>query len=208
MLITQIDELNKGKIKIWLEDGMFLTVYKKEVRQLELKLGKELTEQQYKEIMNDILVPRAKKRAMHLLEKMDRTEMQLREKLKQNEYPEYAIDEAIGYVKNFHYIDDFRYACNYIRYRSKSKSRRQMVMELYRKGISKEDVQRAIDEESQEPDESLKIQKWLDKKKFNAESADVKEKQKIYQFLLRKGFQSQDIMKAICHYENVDKILD
>ena len=147
--------------------------------------------------MDETLSRQAKKRAMYLLEKMDRTEAQLREKLRQDQYEEEVIEEAIAYVKSFHYIDDFRYACNYIRYRSQSKSRRILALELSRKGVSGELVEQALDTEYPEEDETVKIRRWVEKKHYDAETADVAQKRKMYQFLLRKGFRSEDILTQI-----------
>ena len=48
----------------------------------------------------------AKKKAMSLLKYMDRTEWQLRDKLSLKGFSEGAIEEAIEYVKSFHYLDD------------------------------------------------------------------------------------------------------
>ena len=45
----------------------------------------------------------AKKKAMSLLKYMDRTEWQLRDKLSLKGFSEGAIEEAIEYVKSFHY---------------------------------------------------------------------------------------------------------
>lgn len=145
--------------------------------------------------MDENLLLRAKKRAMHLLERMDRTEAQLREKLRQNQYPEDVIEEAVAYVKQFHYIDDFRYACNYIRYREQNTSRRKLAMDLAQKGVARELIDRALEEEYIEENESARILKWLEKKNYDADHADIKQKQKMYQFLLRKGFRSEDILR-------------
>lgn len=194
MIVIQVEELGKGKLTVHLDNGRAFTVYGREVRHLRLEPGAEVGEDEYRAIQEEILIPRAKKRAMHLLEKMDRTEYQLREKLRQNHYQEEVIDEAVAYVKRFHYVDDLRYACNYVRYHSQSKSRRQLFMELCKRGISREYAEWALQEECGEEDESAKILKWLEKKQYDAGQADAKQKQKMYQFLLRKGFQSGDIL--------------
>ena len=47
------------------------------------------------------LLKKAKLRAMYLLNICDRTEAELREKLKKNEYPREIIEQAIQYVKSF-----------------------------------------------------------------------------------------------------------
>ena len=82
------------------------------------------------------LAKRAKHRALYLLERADRTEQELRSKLEKTYEPE-IVEEAIAYVRQYHYIDDKRYAVNYLGSRGKShldllKSQLdQIVKELY-----------------------------------------------------------------------------
>lgn len=141
---------------------------------------------------------RAKLRCMHLLEKRDYTEKELRDKLKNGStaYSEEEIDGAIEYVKSFRYVDDERYAEKYIACMSERKSRKQIEMELYRKGVDRELVQIAF-EESDEVSEEEQIAKWMRKKNFDPEAADPKDKQKMYAFLMRKGFRSDHINRAM-----------
>lgn len=73
---------------------MDLTLYKGEVRQLHLQENDEITEDMYEEVLEEILIPRARRRAMHLLEKMDRSTRQLETKLREGGYPEPAIESA------------------------------------------------------------------------------------------------------------------
>lgn len=139
---------------------------------------------------------KAKLRAMHLLERMDRTEGELREKLQKNYEPE-IVEEAIAYVKSYGYIDDRRYVKNYIEYKSDKKSRRQIEQELiYRKGVPGELV-RQVYEELEPRDETILIRRWMEKKKFNPETAEREEMQKFYHFLMRKGFSYEDIQRVL-----------
>lgn len=195
--VQYAERLEKGRIRIHLDNDETFVLYKKDARHLPLEVGERWKAAEYRELLEEILIPRAKKRAMHLLEKMDRTEAQLREKLQQNEYPICAIEEAISYVKGYHYVDDLRYACNYVRYRAQSKSRRILAMELSRKGVSREHIELALEAEYGEEDEVSKILKWIEKKQYDAGNADVKQRQKMYQFLLRKGFRSDDILRVL-----------
>ncbi|MFR3035804.1 MAG: RecX family transcriptional regulator [Blautia hydrogenotrophica] len=45
------------------------------------------------------------------------------------------VDEAIGYVKSYGYVDDQRYARNYLAYRLQTKSRQKLFQELYQRGF-------------------------------------------------------------------------
>ena len=139
---------------------------------------------------------RAKKRALHLLERMDRTEHQLREKLRASEYPEDVIEEAIAYVKSFHYLDDERYAETFTRYRKERMSRQQIKQKLMLKGVSKDIISNAIEEEY-DVDETIHIRSILEKKQFSVDTADEGEFRRVYSYLLRRGFRSSDILKEM-----------
>ena len=141
-------------------------------------------------------IQRAKRRALHILEQCDRTERELREKLEKNYEPE-AVEEAVAYVKSFHYLDDMRYAVHYLSCRGQEKSRRQVEQELlYKKGISREILEKAsLEVEPQ--DEREQIRRWMEKKRIHPETADQAELRRFYSFLLRRGFRSEDILREI-----------
>lgn len=139
---------------------------------------------------------RAKRRALHILERSDRTEQELRDKLEKNYLPE-VVDAAVDYVKSYHYIDDHRYAINYLNSRGKEKSSRQLEQELlYKKGISKAVLEAAL-EEAEPQDEREQIRRWMEKKHIDPASSSQDELRRFYQFLLRRGFRSSDILSEL-----------
>ena len=139
---------------------------------------------------------RVRKRALHLLEQQDRTESNLREKLSRSSYPEELIDDAVEYVKSYGYIDDERYARRYVRYHGTEKSRRRVYRELIQKGIDRETANLAL-EECYSGDEGEQIKALLRKRSFDPESADEKERRKTYAFLMRRGFESSQVISAM-----------
>lgn len=197
MLITQISELDKKRMLIRTEEREDFVLYKGEVRHYALREGEELPKEVYEEIYSEILIKRARKRAMFLLEKMDRTESQLRDKLRQGFYSEKIIEDAVSYVKKYHYIDDARYTQNYVRCQKERKSRQQIKMDLLQRGIDRESIDLAIEEEYGTESEQELIQKWIEKRHYSIGTSDKKEKQKMYQFLMRKGFRSDDILQIL-----------
>ena len=194
--ILQVEILGKGKCRVTFGNGTVCLMYKSEMRSYSIMEGAFITEEVFEKLLTEVIGKRAKKRAMYLLEQMDRTEKQLREKLLSNEYPPCCIEDAIAYVKSFHYLDDYRYACNVIRYSNERMSRGQLWQKLLSKGVSRDLIEAAMEEEYQ-ADELEQIRKLLIKRKYEPEQNDQKEMQKTYQFLLRRGFQSTDILKAM-----------
>jgi regulatory protein len=139
------------------------------------------------------LVKRACHRAMYILERSDRTEQELRTKLAKNYEPD-IVEAAVAYVKDHHYLDDKRYAVNYLSSRGQFKSRRQLEQELlYKKGISREILEEAC-LETEEQDERELIRSWMEKKHVDPQMATQEELRRFYMFLMRRGFRSEDIL--------------
>ena len=69
----------------------------------------------------------------------DRTEKGLSDRLRQAGFCAEAVEDAVAYVSSFGYVDDGRYAENYIAYRIQSKSRRKILQELLQKGVDRGD---------------------------------------------------------------------
>ena len=194
--ITSLEKLEKGKRRIRFENGESCIVYFSEIRGLHLEENAYISWEMYEKILKDIVGKRAKKRALHLLEQMDRTEQQLREKLMASEYPDRCVDDAIAYVKSFHYLDDERYAETFTRYKKDKLSRQQIKQKLMMKGVSRDIISNAIEEEY-DVDETVHIRNILEKKHFSNETADDGEFRRVYNYLLRRGFRSNDILKEM-----------
>ena len=194
--VTSFEKLDKAKCRIRFENGECCVVYYSEIRSLQIEEGNYIAYEIYERIFKDIVGKRVKKRAMYLLEQMDRTEQQLREKLQRSEYPDECIEDAIEYIKKFHYIDDQRYADNFTRYKKEKMSRQQIRQKLMMKGLSQDIITNAIEEEY-DVDESVHIRSILEKKHFSSENADEREFRRVYNYLLRRGFRSSDILKEM-----------
>ncbi len=197
MTVTKIEFVTKTKFKIFLDDKFAFVLYKGELARYGIKKDAILEQDTYEEIINVVILKRAKLRAMHLLEMQDRTWAQLKEKLQQSLYPEEIIDKAMDYVKSFGYVDDSRYAVNFIRSRQDFKSRREIIGLLKQKGISKEILDLAIEECYEEKEEKSAIKKLILKKRVDPTTATAEELQKLYGYLARKGFKYEDIRQVI-----------
>ena len=137
---------------------------------------------------------------MNLLQKREYTTAALREKLRDGEYPEACVEEAVAYVESYGYVDDLRYARDFIVYNLDRKSRTRIEQDLMRKGIQKDTVRAVfeeLEEEGTRQDEASMIRTLLDKKKYDAKNADAQEKQRMYAFLYRKGFHADAINRAL-----------
>lgn len=196
MLITEIRPETKGRCEVCIRGEADFVLYTKEANRLGLEEGRELTEEEYEYILRQILIPRAKKRAMHILERMDQTERQLRDKLERAKYPPAAVEEAIAYVSSFRYLDDERFCRNYIRFYQESRSRLRISRDLSGKGVDSDLLRRCLDEEYEVSERDL-IRRTLEKKGYLPGKISRKERDKMYRFLGQRGFTMQDIRNVL-----------
>ena len=200
MIVTQITGITKGRFRIYIEEKPAFVLYRGEVRRLGIREGEPLSEESLREIEEEILPTRAKRRAMNLLQNRDYTEAGLREKLRNGDYPESCIEEAVAYVKSYGYVDDCRYAGDFITYNLDRKSRTRMEQDLMRKGISKDTIRTVfeeLEEQGTSQDEGAMLRRLLEKKKYDPQTATGQEKQRMYAFLYRRGFRAEVISRAL-----------
>lgn len=188
MRIEEIKVLGKtGRVRVTLDDGTVFPLYKGELNRYHLMEGDGLSEDAYNHIVEETLLERAKNRAAYLLQKSDRTESNLRQKLKEGYYPDNVIDRTISMLKEYGYVDDLEYAKSYIRTYEASKSRKVISMKLMEKGVKKETIEEAFESEYH-TDETEIIKNLLEKRHYAKETADRKEREKTIRYLLGRGF--------------------
>lgn len=197
MYVTDIVRLDKKKSKIVCDEAVF-ALYLGEIRRLGIEVGTCISEELYSEIFDEILYKRARERALHLIEVMDRTEYQIRQKLSEGYYPADIIERVIAFLFKYGYIDDIQYAKKYMEYSINSKSKRRISDDLLRKGIKREIINTVlVSNESYEKEQIIKI---LEKKKYNEVSNNFKEKNRVIAYLLRHGYEYDLILESINIY--------
>ena len=194
MIVIDITECTKTKVKVRLDNREDFQLYKREIVKYGIEVDKELNN--YDVILRKTLIPRAKKRTMHLIGQMDRTKSDIIKKLKQNGYPDAAIEEALAYVESYNYVNDLRYAYMYVRTYRDSRSRNRIMQDMYRKGLDTDTINSAIESEYT-TDEADLIRRHIDKRGYNSSSASNRDRDKMYRYLLGKGFDLDTIRSVI-----------
>ena len=146
-------------------------------------------------LYREYLMPKARLRALNLLKVRDRTHKELIQRLKQDGYPEEIVRQTIEYVDGYHYVDDARFAKNYIEYRGHRKSRRELEYELALKGTGMYHLAE-LEDEMKLPDDKETIREILKKRWGEEPSPDTKEKERMMRYLGRRGFNGGDILSA------------
>jgi len=199
MIVTELEKISADRFKVFIDCEFAFVLYKGELCHYHLAEGQIIQESDYKEITESLLPKRAKLRAMNLLQKKCYTERQLMDKLKEGFYSEKMIEDAVAYVKSFHYLDDLQYAVDYLTYYENKKSQRKLEADLRQRGIPEAVLHQAFlkwREQGGSQDEMQMIKELLRKKQYDPGCSE-KEKHRIYTFLLRKGFSVDHVNSAL-----------
>ena len=197
MIITKLDKVGTKQVRLFFDEEKYCLLYYNEVRRLGFHEKDEVGQQEFEEL-NKLLLHRAKLKAMSLLKYQDRTRKELKDRLMRAEFPEFIIEGAIAYVESFGYINDEEYVRRYMEYKAGTKSRIQIKMDLRKKGIGTEILERIFDEYEYEEDDVLEEQV---QKRIRQKGSVTKENfQKYYGYFARKGFNSVKIIDLLRKY--------
>lgn len=199
MRVTELKPLGKGRYEVYLNGEVAFVLYKGDLARYDLHEGDELTAETREEIYSETLYKRALNRVLFLLQSKDYTYHELESKLYQGKYPAEIIKNALDEVQSYGYINDENYARRYVECYLERKSLGKIKQELLKRGISREildtalEAGRELQAEAEENIEQSQIRRLLEKRHFDAQSADRKEVDRNYAFLMRRGYSSTDI---------------
>ena len=142
------------------------------------------------------------KKAFDFLSYGDLTEKQLRDKLSRKFDKELSADVAQLFVERG-YVDDLRIAERYAEtfYEFKNMGFNRIKAELYRRGVSKENIDIVLSKYENE-DQCERIEEFVRKKYDVSRSGDVAYRRKVYVGAIRAGFSGSDIGDFLRNFES------
>ena len=202
-IVTEVRYFDHKRNKVILDHGeVTFLLYKAECRRFGLLpdagAGPEqeprvLSEEAYTAILEEVLLPRAKKRALYYLKNADRTTGQISQKLREGGYPEIVIERTLAFLKEHAFADDARYAERYAGELKRRSSRREILAKLTGRGVSRELAREQAALIS--PEEEAAACTAVLQKKY-PRGIPASDRQKAYAYLARRGFGTDLIREA------------
>ena len=205
MTVTAIESVTRHKMRVSLDGEPAFVFTDKEIREWNLEEEMVLDDSE-KQALLQYVSREAARTAMNLLVKRDYAVAELYRKSRDKGYSEFFAGKGIEYVSAYHYLDDARYARQMIGSRKNTTSRKMMVYRMRQKGLSDEVIQEAM-EEADWTDE-MGIAREIRKRFSSAEQIESltdKDRQKLIQSLMRKGYGYSDIQHVIRHLDELEE---
>lgn len=197
MQITDIIPLDSKRRGVYIDGQYAFPLYLSELNKYHISEGDEISTA-ILEVISEVIHRRIRERILYLLGDMPRTEKNIRTKLIQSHYTDESITPVIEELKEYKYIDDVNYAYEYansLKFNG-NKSRRVIEVKLYEKGVPREVISQVMNDI--ETDETEQIERMIRKKGYEPDELyqlDYNSQQKIYRYLMSRGFVSRDVCK-------------
>ena len=201
MKISKIEKQKKeNRYSIYLDGEFAFGIYKDTVLKFGLRTKDELSEEKINEIKNYDEYFAGKRIALRFLSYRQRSEKEVRDKLKGKRISKNNIDKILTTLSELNFINDEQFAKLFLEsYLSKRPMGRRLInMKLLEKGIKKDIVENVLIENYKEEEELVKCNELLKKyiKKVKSKN-EMEKKRKCYQYLLSRGFENEIVRETI-----------
>ena len=206
-VITAMERQKKNarRISIFLDGAFAFGIHQDILLQFPLYSGLQLEEATTREILDADSLLRAKETALSFLGHRSRTEHEVVQKLERAGFGQGIIAAVIERLYELSYLDDAAFTKAYIQHRTQHKGYgpRRIKSDLLRLGISADKIEQALE---QYTDRHQLVKKAIEQakkycRKVRKEPDPYKKKQKIHQFLLRKGHTYETAREVLDHLE-------
>ena len=198
MIITKIEpQKNEERVNIYL-DGEFAFGLMKEI-QYKYSLTEDMNID--REYIDKVLMAeeqsKANNYALKFLAYRQRSKKEIIDKLAEKGFEDKFIENTLVYLKNYDLVDDLEFARSFAKDKINLNKQgpQKIKYELYKKGISKEIIEKVLDEDDNEYNRALE----LAKKKLPSYKNDDRNAiyRKLGGFLQRRGYSYECVSKVL-----------
>ena len=190
---------NGNRFSIFINEVFAIGISMDTLIEFNLSKGMYISEQLLVEITNSEYVNKVREYLIGLLSRRDHARNELRDKARKKDFPSEIVEQILDELTEKKYLNNLLFAKKFTRdkFEFNKWGKNKIRTELYKIGISESDINIALQEISLN-DATDKIQTLVkkNKRKF-LRTEPIKRKKKIFDFLLRKGYDSNNIIKQM-----------
>lgn len=201
--LTKLSPTKQGRMALFFDDEFAFSVDLETLAQFGLQKGREFSEEELAELMEETQYKKAKERAFRLLGYKPYTRWLLQQKLMQEEFPEEIVQSVLDRLEELGLLNDLDYAlrCASDLIHLKKYGTQRVKQELRRRGVEEADIEEALFQLDEDPLEQLR---QVVEKKYRAALAEEKGRRRAVNGLQRLGYSYSQIRKVLSEYEEIE----
>lgn len=201
MTITSIEPQKKrnARVSIFVDGEFALGLSLDALASLGLKKGDHVTSEQLAQWRDAAIYDEAKTAAFTILARRIHSEKEIRDKLRKKKFPPEIIEKVVQRLYEMNLLNDSQFASALVRNKLKRTpmGKSALKLKLFQKGLAKETIDDVL-RETELNSEELCTKAAERKLKTLAKEPDAqKRKQKLSQFLMRRGFDWETIRATL-----------
>lgn len=195
----QVQKKNALRFSLFVEDQFLIGVSDSTLTAFNLKKGVTITPSLFSKILQKEDEWSIREYFIRLLGRRDHARKELRDKALRKNYPVSSIESILNELEEKKYINNAafaeKYACDKFEFNNWGVHK--IRAELFKKGVNEGDIDQALAQFGEaELKETIVELIRKNKRKFQR-AAPEKRKKKIFDYLLRKGYDSNNILKLM-----------
>lgn len=200
-----VQKKNSSRFSLFVEDQFLIGVSESTLTKMNLKKGVVITPSLYQQIETAEEEWATREYFFRILARRDHSRKELKDKAFRKGYTGSYIEEILDEFEQKEFINDRKFALKYTsdKFEFNDWGPYKIRTQLFKKGINKaiveECIQQSFGHEAIKESMITLIQK---KKKRYRREPEVKRRKKVFDFLMRKGYDSENILK------HLDELLD
>lgn len=209
-IITKIEvqKRNKERVNIYIDNEYSFSLSAELVYKEGLKANEKIDVEKIESIAKEDNYLKCKNAALRIVEKSYKSEKELKDKLLLKGYDNSTIDKTLNFLKEYNFLSDTNYVKMYVKDRSRLQGKKKIKYDLIKKGINDNLIEKEISSIDEEEEREVAYNMGL--KKYNVlskrESDKYKLSQKLYRFLLSKGYDYDIVSYVVKRVTNSDDL--
>ncbi|MDL1892205.1 hypothetical protein FBQ87_04850 [Sphingobacteriales bacterium CHB3] len=203
MRITKIEsqKKNPSRKNLFVDDGFLIGVSAETLLRFGIRTGDEIGEDKLKALRAAEELQGAKSVALRFLSRRQRTEKEIRDKLREKEFAEEEIQQTIENLRELGFLNDAEFARSYIRHQMAVRPKGTLALKqnLLLLGVKREIIDAALDEtfkETSQEEAALDAARKFLRKSRKPTDDPRKTRLKLAAFLGRRGF-TWDVVSTV-----------
>ena len=203
---VEIQKRNKDRVNIFIDDEFGFACNAELVYKYNLLKNKQIDFEYIKEVIDEDNYIKAKNKALRIIEKCIKTEWEIKDKLIKLGYSEDTVERVLEFLREYDFVNDKKYARMFIKQKITKEGKAKIKLELLRKGVSKEIIENEIDliGDEEERDSALKLAEKRYRVLRKLETDDTKLYRKLFSYLIRRGYEYQEVKNILSDILKMD----
>lgn len=201
----EVQKRKKDRVNVYIDDEYCFSCSAELIFYHSLKTGNSVDIQKLQDLVTEDNYISAKNYALKVIERNFKSENEIYKKLALKDYSDPTIDKVMKFLKEYDFVNDVKYTEMYVNEKCKTQGKKKIKYELKKKGIPEEIINNKINSISEiNSDNLIEIMKKKYELLSKNESNPTKLYQKMYSFLLRRGYSYDEFNSELKKLINID----